>query len=376
MCWNLIRRAAVAAALLASFAVPSAAQDRAAHHVFAGNLFAGGRDVRVTEADVETLFAAGGTVTIDAPVRGTAHAAGRYVRVHREVGQNLYAAGYDVEIAAPVRGDLIAAGYRVEIDSNSSVGKDMLAAGRFIVLRGPVAGSVNVTARDVEIAGPISGSVEIRARQIRFGEGARIAGTLTYRSDRKIDVPASVIAPDRVTANVVARPSGAALIARIVVGLIVFLGVMLVLTAIFAFVFKNRLARAREMLATHPWRDLFLGIVATSALFGSILVLAVSLIGIPLIPLIVLLTPFAILAGYLTSAYAVGAALLGRPRYATGSGAAAFGAILVGLIVLAIVSAIPLLGWVVAVLAVIIGIGAWFALIVTPQASAQIPSAA
>jgi hypothetical protein len=252
----------------------------------------------------------------------------------------------------------------------------MLAAGRFIVLRGPVAGSVNVTARDVEIAGPISGSVEIRARQIRFGEGARIAGTLTYRSDRKIDVPASVIAPDRVTANVVARPSGAALIARIVVGLIVFLGVMLVLTAIFAFVFKNRLARAREMLATHPWRDLFLGIVATSALFGSILVLAVSLIGIPLIPLIVLLTPFAILAGYLTSAYAVGAALLGRPRYATGSGAAAFGAILVGLIVLAIVSAIPLLGWVVAVLAVIIGIGAWFALIVTPQASAQIPSAA
>jgi hypothetical protein len=112
-----------------------------------------------------------------------------------------------------------------------------------------------------------------------------------------------------------------------------------------------------------PWRDLLLGIVAISALFGSIIVLAVSLIGIPLIPLILLLIPFVVFAGYLTTAHAIGALIIARARGVPGSFWAGLGAMLLGVLILAIVTSIPLLGWVIAVIAVILGIGAWLALV-------------
>jgi cytoskeletal protein CcmA (bactofilin family) len=160
---------------------------------FNDNIFAAGSEVRVTESGLKDVFAAGETVTVDSDVRETAHAAGRQVRVNRPVGQNVYAFGYDVDIEAPVGADVIAAGFRVAIGPNASVAGDVIAAGRTIAIRGPVMGGASLTGGTVEIAAPISGSVQIRAREIRFAEGARIDGTLSYTSLTPVTVPAGVI---------------------------------------------------------------------------------------------------------------------------------------------------------------------------------------
>jgi cytoskeletal protein CcmA (bactofilin family) len=329
---------------------------------FSGDLFTSGSNVHVTDSSVEDLFAAGESVTLDADVRETAHMAARNVRVNRGVGENLYAAGYNVEVEAPVGGDVVAAGYHVEIGPNASVARDVFAAGRTVTIRGPVMGNVSIRGRTVEIAGPISGSADIRAREIRFTDGARIGGTLTYSSRGPVTVPADVIAPDRVTANVSETDEVGSWIAAVVA----FSLVVLVLMVLFAFLFKTTLPGTRAVIASRPWRDLLFGLIATSALFGSILVLAVSLIGIPLIPVVIVLLPFVILAGWLTTAHAIGAIVIRRAQLLPGNGWAAFGAIVLGVIVLAFASAIPFVGWVIAVLAVIMGIGAWFAQMLSP----------
>lgn len=336
---------------------------------FGDDLFAAGSEVRVSETGVEDLFAAGGTVTVDSDVRESAHVAGRTIRTNRMVGENLYAAGYEVSVEAPVGKDVIAAGNRVEIGPNATVAGDVLAGGQTIVVRGPVTGSVKLTGRTVEIAGPIFGSADITAREIRFAEGARIDGTLSYTSREAVNVPPNVIASDRVTDNVDANqgPSAAGWIAFGVAAIVI----LLALAALFALVFRDRLARTRAVIAARPWRDLLLGIIATSALFGSILVLAASLIGIPLIPVVILLTPFAIIAGYLTTAHAIGAVVVKRARLAPVNFGAAFGATALGVLILVLVSAIPILGWMIAVLAVIVGIGAWFALMIAPAPRAE-----
>jgi hypothetical protein len=221
-------------------------------------------------------------------------------------------------------------------------------------------GGASLTGGTVEIAAPISGSVQIRAREIRFAEGARIDGTLSYTSRTPVTVPAGVIPPERVTATIQGdEMPGAGWVAFGVTFLVVLLG----LVALFALLARDGLARTRATLMAWPWRDLLLGIVAISALFGSIIVLAVSLIGIPLIPLILLLIPFVVFAGYLTTAHAIGALIIARARGVPGSFWAGLGAMLLGVLILAIVTSIPLLGWVIAVIAVILGIGAWLALV-------------
>lgn len=338
------------------------ASDAGTHSAF-GNMFASGGDVRLTGNTMKDLYAAGGSVTVDADVAESAHMAGRTVRLNRPVGEDVYAAGYEVDIEAPVGEDLTAAGYRVEIGRNASVRGDVLASGRTILLRGPVSGNVSLSGDTVEIAAPISGSAEIRAREIRFGDGARIDGTLDVSSREPVNVPANVIAPDRVTANVLPADMGAFIGNALT---IVFSLIMLGLAAVFAYVLRDRLAGTRAVIASRPWGDLLLGIIATSALFGSIVVLTMSLIGIPLIPLVVFATPFVILAGYLTTAHAIGAVVIRRARLLPGNFWAAFGAILLGAIVLGLAMAIPFIGWVIAVLAVVVGVGAWLALLVWP----------
>jgi len=338
------------------------ASDTGTHSSF-GNMFASGGDVHLAGSTMKDLYAAGGTVTVDADVTESAHLAGRTVRVNRPVGEDVYAAGYEVDIEAPVGEDLNAAGYRVQIGRNASVGGDVLARGRTIFLRGPVAGNVSLSGDTVEIAAPISGSAEIRAREVRFGDGARIDGTLNVSSRERVDVPTSVIAPDRVTANVLPADMGV-FVGNVLT--VVFSLITLGLAAVFAYVCRDRLAGTRAVIASRPWGDLLFGIIATSALFGSIVVLTMSLIGIPLIPLVVFATPFVIFAGYLTTAHAIGSVVIRRARLLPGNFWAAFGAILLGAIVLGLAMAIPLVGWVIAVLAVVVGVGAWLAMLVWP----------
>lgn len=342
--------------------------DTGTHSSF-GNMFASGGDVHLAGNTMKDLYAAGGTVTVDADVAESAHMAGRTVRVNRPVGEDVYAAGYEVDIEAPVGEDLTAAGYRVEIGRNASVRGDVLARGRTIFLRGPVAGNVSLSGDTVEIAAPISGSVEIRAREIRFSDGARIDGTLNVSSREPINVPANVIAPDRVTANILPADMGAFIGNALTV---VFSLIVLGLAAVFAYVCRDRLAGTRAVIASRPWGDLLFGIIATSALFGSVVVLTMSLIGIPLIPLVVFATPFVIFAGYLTTAHAIGSVVIRRARLLPGNFWAAFGAILLGAIVLGLAMAIPLVGWVIAVLAVVVGVGAWLALLVWPARRGEV----
>jgi cytoskeletal protein CcmA (bactofilin family) len=364
---------AIFALLLIVSCAPAAdtTSDPGTHSSF-GNMFASGGDVHLTGSTMKDLYAAGGSVTVDADVAESAHMAGRTVRVNRPVGEDVYAAGYEVDIEAPVGEDLTAAGYRVEIGRNASVRGDVLARGRTIFLRGPVSGNVSLSGDTVEIAAPISGSAEIRAREIRFGDGARIDGTLNVSSPEPVSVPASVIPADRVTTNVLPADMGV-FIGNVLT--VVFSLIVLGLAAVFAYVFRDRLAGTRAVIASRPWGDLLFGIIATSALFGSIVVLTMSLIGIPLIPLVVFATPFVIFAGYLTTAHAIGAVVIRRARLLPGNFWAAFGAILLGAIVLGLAMTIPLIGWVIAVLAVVVGVGAWLALLVWPARRGDVAAA-
>src|SRR5258706_1287139 len=362
---RFFKRITLAAAFLSSFALAADAQDNnGALHRFGNDVFASGRNVRVAGPDTGSVFAAGANVVVDAEARRSVHVAGRRVHINRQVGENLYAAGFEVNIDAPVKGDIIASGFRVTLGAMASAGRDVIAFGRFVTLNAPVAGNAALTASSVEINGPIAGSAEIHAREIRFGPNARIEGTLSYSSNQKLDVPASVADASRVTANVTEASAGYGLL---IAALVVFSGIMLALTAIFAFVFRSGLPRARAVMLARPWRSLVLGIIATSAFFGSVIVLGVLIVGIPLIPLVVIFQPFAIFAGYLTSAHALGATLIRRAARTPGSGWADLLAMVLGLIALVIISAIPILGWVVAVLAVVIGIGGWVRLIFSPR---------
>jgi cytoskeletal protein CcmA (bactofilin family) len=355
-----IRRSALCSVFAVCISTLAFAQEDEALHRFAGDLYRAGAEVRVDDANVEDLYAAGETITVDTIVRESVHAAGRQIRLNRLVGDDVYAAGYAVDIGGAVSGDVTVAGYRVELGTDGSIGQDALLAGRFVLVRGPIAGDANLAGETVEISAPISGSVEIRASEIRFTDGARIDGTLSYWSSNEVEVPAAVTPAGRVTAHLVEEMSPRGTVVGAFIGSLIFL---LVIGAIFALLFPRVLMRAQTKFSERPWACLFLGFATTSALFGAILVFATSIIGIPLVPLLLLALPFALAAGYLTSAYLLGHRVLKLFRFESDAGRlSTLFAVLAGIIVLLIVGLVPILGWVIVVLATVLGIGALCAL--------------
>lgn len=359
-----------ALAFCAALAVPAAAQDKGAERRFGDDLLVAGEDVRIAEAGLEDVFAAGQTVTIAGNVGESIHAAGRRVQVAGSAGRDVYAAARDIELRGPITGDVAAFAQRIVL--TGSAGDDVMLGASEVEVRGPVGGDASLMGETVEIAAPISGSVQIRANEIRFGQGARIDGTLEYWSSKPVAIPADVIAPARVTFRQTEthEDDDDTPVDRGVafgVGLLV----MLVLAAIFSALVPRRIEDAHERVVERPWLNLLLGVIVTSGVFGSILVLAVSIIGIPLIPVVILLAPVALLVGYLTAAYAVGRLSLDLARVRRREGwLGAFAPMAAGVALLAILRLIPIFGWVVLILAIVVGLGAWFSVLFRPRPAA------
>ena len=345
--------------LIACFASAAFAAEDDGEHRFGGDLYRAGSEVRISETDVEDLFAAGETVIVEAGIAESVHAAGRTIRVNGAVGGDLYAAGETVEVHGAVTGDIAAAGRRVEIGAQGMAGDDVHLAGQAVVIRGPVMGDASLAGEEVVIAAPISGSVEIRASEIAFAENARIDGTLAYWSSEEAAIPAGTIAPARVTFHEVEDEGRrSALIA-----FLSSLAVLIVLGAIYGLVFPQTLNRAELRIGTHPWGSALLGILALSALLGAIVVFALTIIGIPLALIALIAVPLALAAGYFTTAYYLGRFFLGVARIDLKIGRlGAVSAVIAGVILLMIVGLVPVLGWLVALGAVLLGIGALSAL--------------
>lgn len=234
----------------------------------------------------------------------------------------------------------------------------------------PVAGYALLTGEHLELNAAITGDAVIAARRVDFGEAARIDGAVTVWTDDPDDfeIPARVAAADRVTIRefddyeggglgdmIDPRPSVWTLLGSFVGGVLV----VAVVAALALALIPDRVRAWRKLALARPGRALLSGFLVTSALVGSGFVLALTLVGILLIPPILLMTGLVLFAGYVLGVYVLGAGVwqgVGRvvPEHFPGRmGIAALGAVLTGIAAL-----VPVLGWFFVLALTLWGVGA------------------
>jgi hypothetical protein len=357
--------AAPCAALFAVlFATLAAGAERGPERVERGagaDRFVAGNAVVVAQPVDGDLIAAGGEVDVEQAVGGDAVLAGGRVRLDASAGQNLYAAGGRVEIDATVERNARVAGGSVQLGPRGRIrGNASLAGGRVNVL-GAVDGYLQVGAGRVLIDAPVAGDVEAAGRSIELGPNARIAGRLRYRSERDLvrDPKAQVIGgeerltwPDFKSHERQAREAGRVLSWLWTAGLML-LGVVLVAG------FPRATARVTESARQRLGWSLLVGFLALVAIPPATAIAAFTVIGLPVAVLVLLLYLVLLLVGFVAAGVALGDAVLGRwsaPRFARTSWRAVAAAI--GVLVLALLARVPYVGAFVALLALLVGVGA------------------
>lgn len=350
------------------------------NQVVTDDLYVFGSNVIVEGTIQGDLIAAGSTVTIAGHVTGSVIAAGSTVSVGGPVDGSVRVAGNLVTLAAPVGGDALLAGSSVTLNGPAHVGRDALLAGAAMNLEAPVARNVTAAGNKLIIGSTVGGAVNANVTDLVLGDGALVSGPVSYISshDASVAPTASVGgAMQRTPAPVTANPwqvGGIDTLAllRGFVGLAV-LGLLLV------FAFPRAAASASATLERQWPTSLGLGLVV---LLGTpIIAVAIFVVGLLIggwwIGLMLLGAYSTVgVVGYLACAEWVGMTAMRMAK----SAANPIWAVLLGLLILALLSLIPVLGGLIVLAAVVFGVGAvalsaWQAYRPTPRAE-SLPIAA
>jgi len=332
-----------------------------------------GSNVKQSTHSPRDLFASGFSVIVDGEVTKDAHIAGFDVEVERSIGKDLYVAGARISIEESVGEDLTAAGYKVRLKQDAMVlGNTRIAAGNLII-DAPLSGNLVAAGGDITLNASIAGDVKIIASDINFGESAKIYGTLIYSAPEEIEIPASVIDKNRVEFKPLSSSSLlddlieqadqtesflwislAGFVAMLVISFLFFI---LVSAAFLSF--KPALVeRLRNDINGELGGSLLAGIIGLSVLFGLVPVAMMTIVGLLLIPIILIVAIGFWILGYLLGTYAVFWRIANSIGVRSDSVPAKLMIVAVGIISLALVKFIPLIGWLVNLIVLLLGLGA------------------
>ena len=121
------------------------------------DVFAAGGVITVN-APIDSLVAVGGTITLNAPVKGDVIVAGGRIIPNNNIGGKLVAVGGTVDVNGDVGTNALIAGGRVTINPRSTIGRDAEIAAGTVSNSGHVVGNFSVQSRSFTNTGTVGGT--------------------------------------------------------------------------------------------------------------------------------------------------------------------------------------------------------------------------
>ena len=365
-------RLSYALAFAATLGVSSVALADTVSTTHGGDTFIAGAQVNETIDAKGDAFVAARSVVARGNVGEDLHVSGFDISISTDTDADLYAAGATVVVRGKVAEDLTSAGFSVRTEKTSAVLGNARLFGNAVTVEGPVTGALLVTGRNVTVNAVIGGDARVLAQTLTFGPEARIDGTLTYSTKGKIAVPERVIAADRVvfekqsgqslwtdwhniSKDMPVFPTFAALFFSFLISLLFFL----VLGALMLGFMPKRLSRLRRSIGSAPGQTALLGVVGLSMLLGMVPIVALTVAGLPFVPIVLLAIVVVWTLGHALGAYGVAMRVwLGFGGNEDPSSAARLLVFAAAITFIALLNFIPFVGWVANYTLVLLGVGA------------------
>jgi hypothetical protein len=337
----------------------------AVDHEFGPDHFEAGGMLNVTDPVEGDAFLAGGQVAIASQVKGDLVVLGGEVSVGGSVGDDLYAAGGDVKLDSIVSGNARLAGGDVSVGPATVIAGAATLTGARVTFDGNTHEDLDASGASVRLNCEVHGDAEVRSEELVIGPETRIRGRLVYHGPVEPEVPeGAVIAGgveyhaanagrffERSDSHREERGHG--------VGSVLWFVGVFVAGALFLLLFPGYSTRAADAIAREPLKVLGLGLAILVCVPFLTLALLITVIGIPLALLVIPLYLLLVFLGWVTAALFVAqrglaVARSGKP--------ATLGwrllALLLGLVALALLQRIPLVGGLVMFVALMAGVGA------------------
>lgn len=343
-------------ALLAALAPSALGQDQRIEEE-ATNVYMTGTEVRPTGPINGDLVAAAGRISVEYPIKGDAVLAAGSIDVRGRIGEDLRVAGGFVTLAGPVQGEALVVAGSIAFGPASDVGGRAWLAGGDVAVAGRFHRDVKVYARNILVLGHVTGDVHLFGTTIELLPTARVDGNVTYVSNTPIKIHTGARVKGKITREpgrlpTLRMPGWPPFRPLLMFGLLAAGALLLAL-------FPRFTASTVQTVRGSPLGSLGLGTAIFFSLPPVILLLVISIIGIPIALVLAGVYAAALLAGFLMTALFMGERLLQFARRRTNAGFwARVGALAIALLVLWLVRHIPYAGGLLILLALVIGLGA------------------
>lgn len=294
----------------------------------------------------DNLFVAASNIIINDDIAGDLVAFGSKVEINGNVGGNLITAGQNVTIKGKVARDIFAAGQDISLAETSKVGGDVFLAGDNIKLDGEIGGYAKLAASSIAFNGIIGKDVRADLGDATVGDATQINGAVNYHAKNQI----AALTSDKIKGTVNFVPVSTRPVIQTNFGSW-FFGMMALL--IFSFILIWLAPKYTNSLGEMTWLDFWLGIV-----WGLVTVLVLPILTIILLVSVVGI-PIAVLAGFLLFVMFYLARLpfamwLGKILLPKGN---IYLQLLIGVLIVSVIFALPLIGTTIQTIAVISGAG-------------------
>jgi hypothetical protein len=335
--------------------------------LFGSNFVGAGGDINLTDSITGDAFLAGGSVSTASEVQGDLVAVGGEVSIGGSVGDDLYTAGGQIQVDAIIAGNARVAGGDVTIGPATTIGGGLTMSGGRMRFEGTVHDRLEATGGSASIDGVVLGDAEVRAEQVEIGPNTRIDGRLIVHSSSEPEIPEGARIAGGVEFNPTspvtddeAQPAGpeAHSVAHGVGSFLWMLGVFIAGT-LFTLAFPGYSQRAAARIGSDPLKTLALGFVLLFCLPVLIVLLLITIIGIPLALVVLLSYLLLLFLGWVTAALFLSHKLLGVMRGGQAvSTAWRLFALLLAVLGLWLLGQLPYVGGWVSFAALLLGIGA------------------
>lgn len=325
-----------------------------------------------------SLYAAGSTITIQGTVKGDVYCAGQIVEITGVVEGDVMCASQTMRIDGTVFGDVRVAAQTVSI--GASVGQSVTAFAQDVNLTesanvqsdatifassirilGQVGRDIVAGAENINVLGVIGRDAELDGKQVTLAANSRIDGNLVYISNNQASIdPTAVVvgsttkkAPEKRQTEVspmVAVPFGAT-----VAGAFYGFLVILVIGLIALWVVPSIFEKASDNLQKQPLQMFGFGILALVAIPVVMLLLVITLIGIPVALMLGAAWFIWAMISHAIASLAFGSWISRKLNWNSGNQKVI--AFVVGLAVISIVSIVPLVGGLVSLVVWLCGFG-------------------
>jgi cytoskeletal protein CcmA (bactofilin family) len=316
-------------------------------------IFTSGRTVNIAGTVNGDIFCAGQTVTISAQVNGDIICAAQNINVTGTVQGSVRLAGQMVVVDSSVDGSATIASQSFTLGSKGEVGRDLSVGTSDTALNGKVGRDLAAAGANIVVANEIGRNIKGTVDQLKLDSTADVKGNIDYTSSNDLERASGATVDGTISRSDPPQDSKASKGNMLDFGfawfaycLIAFL--VIALTLILAI--PEFVHRSSDKVLAKPYKAPLIGLAVT--LLGPIvlIILAFTVVGIPLAILLGLIWLVILLLSGPFFAYLVGRLILRRSNQA-------LLIMLVGALVVLVAYFIPIIGFLVMLAAVWVGTG-------------------